>query len=105
MEKARFFSTRYVMSFRFYSNAMSQASRSFAAGIFIVGLLLIGFGVIIIALPEIFAALAAMVFALAGIGCLTMGLKIFLAQRRLDKLNSDDPETLCRKNVRIRTEE
>ena len=93
------------MNFRFYSNAMSQASRSFAAGIFIVGLLLIGFGVIIIALPEIFAALAALVFAVAGIGCLTVGLKIFLAQRRLDKLNSDDSETPCRKNVRVRTED
>jgi len=104
-EAPAFFRKRYIMVFRFYSNAVSRASRSFAAGVFIVGLLLIGFGVIIIALPEIFAALAALVFAVAGIGCLTTAVKIFLAQRRLDKLNSDGSENVYRENVRIRIED
>jgi len=90
------------MSFRFYTNAISQASRSVAAGLFIVGLLLIGFGVIIIALPEIFAFLAAAVFFIAGIGCGTTAIKIFLAQRRLDKFSSDDSQSY-RKNVQIHT--
>ena len=41
------------MFFRYYTNAISQAGRSLAKGIFIVGLLLVGFGALILALPEI----------------------------------------------------
>jgi hypothetical protein len=92
------------MSFRFYTNALSQASRAVATGIFVTGLLLIGFGVIIIALPEIFALLAAAVFFIAGFGCAVTGLKIFLVQRRIDKINSDDSQGY-RENVQIHIEE
>ena len=80
------------MSFRFYTNVLSQASRTFAAGAFIVGLLLTGFGIIILALPEVFALLAAVVFFFAGIGCAVTGVKVFLAQRKLDRLDSDDSQ-------------
>jgi hypothetical protein len=92
------------MSFRFYTNIISQASRTVAAGIFIVGLLLIGFGVIIAALPEIFAYLAAAMFFIAGIGCGITAVKIFWAQRKLDKINSDDSRSY-RENVQIHIEE
>ena len=92
------------MSFRFYTNAISQASKSLAAGIFVVGLLLIGFAVIIAALPEIFAYLAAAVFFVAGIGSCITAVKIFLAQRKLDKITSDDPPG-HRENVHIHIEE
>ena len=92
------------MNFRFYTNAISQASRTIAAGIFIIGLLLIGFGIIIIALPEIFAFLAAAVFFIAGIGCGVTAIKIFWAQKKLDKIGSDDSEAY-RRNVRIHIEE
>ena len=92
------------MDFRFYTNAISQASRTVAAITFIVGLLLIGFGVIILALPEIFAFLAAVVFFIVGVGCGITAIKIFWAQRKLDKLSSDDSQGY-RKNVHIHTEE
>jgi hypothetical protein len=92
------------MSFRFYTNAISQASKSLAAGIFIVGLLLIGFAVIIAALPEIFAYLAAAVFFVAGIGSCVTAVKIFLAQKKLDKMTSEEPSDY-RENVRIHIEE
>jgi len=92
------------MSFRFYTNALSQVSKRVATGIFTVGLLLIGLGVIILALPEIFAFLAAAVFFVAGVGCAITAIKIFLVQRQLDKINSDDSGAY-RKNVRIHTEE
>ena len=95
------------MDFRFYTNAIAQASRSIAAVIFIAGLLLIGFGVIIIALPELFATLAAIVFSVAGVGCSIIAVKIFRAQRKLDEIgpygSQDYRET--RKNVRIHIEE
>jgi len=91
------------MPFRLYTNVLSQASRTAAAGIMIVGLLLMGFGVIIIALPELFALLAAMVFFIAGVACAITAIKIFWIQRRLDNLHPDDDLTAYRKNVRIHT--
>jgi len=96
------------MNFRFYTNAISQASRKVASGIFIVGLVLVGFGVIILALPEIFAFLAAAVFFIAGLGCAITAVKIFLAQRKLNKINKNnigDGSQGCRKNVQIHIEE
>jgi len=92
------------MSFRFYTNVISQASRTIAAGIFIVGLVLIGFGFMIYLLPRFFATLAAVVFFVTGAGCGITAVKIFLAQKKLDRLNSDDSQR-HRKNVQIRTEE
>ena len=92
------------MSFRFYTIAISQASRGIAAGIFILGLVLIGFALLIYALPKFFATLAAIVFFVAGLGCGITAVKIFLAQRKLDKLGSDDSDAY-RKNVQIHIEE
>lgn len=96
---------------------ISQASRGIAGGIFVLGLLLIGFGAIIIALPEVFAFLAAAVFFIVGLGCAITAAKIFLVQRRMDKISSTGPadrggsffcdlsEDGGRKNVRIHIEE
>lgn len=71
-----------VMSFRFYTNMISQASRSLASIILIVGLLLIGFGIIILAFPEVFAFIAAGLSFVAGLILCTTAVKIYLAQRR-----------------------
>ena len=92
------------MVFRYYSNAISQASRNVAAAIFIVGLLLIGFGVIIVALPKLFAYLMAGVFFIAGIGCGITAAKIFWAAKKMDKADSESPESY-RENVQIHIEE
>ncbi len=92
------------MPFRFYTNMLSQTSRSVASGIMMLGLLLIGFGITIIALPALFAYLAAMVFFVAGAGCAATALKIFWAQRRIDRFHDDDLD-VYRKNVRIHTGE
>ena len=92
------------MVFRYYTNAVSRASRSFAKGLFVIALLLMGFGVVILALPEIFAFLAAAVFFIIGIGCAVTAVKIYLAQRHIDKISSDDSGGY-RKNVQIRSEE
>jgi hypothetical protein len=80
---------------------MSQASRSVASGILVVGLLLIGFGTLILALPELFAFLAAAVFFIAGAGCATVAIKILWTQWRLDRMTSPDGSDAYRKNVRI----
>jgi hypothetical protein len=90
------------MVFRYYTNAVSQASRSVASAIMVVGLLLIGFGVLIIALPELFAFLAAAVFFIAGAGCGLTAFKIYWAQRQIDRMDSNQPQ-VYRQNVRIHT--
>ncbi len=92
------------MSFRFYTNVISQASRTVAATIFVAGLVLTGFGFMIYLLPRFFATLAAVVFFVAGLGCGITAVKIFLTLRQLDKLDSDNSGAY-RKNVQIHTEE
>jgi hypothetical protein len=92
------------MNFRFYTNAVSQASRTAASVIFTIGLLLTGFGVVILALPEIFAFLAAAVFFIAGLGFGITAFKIYMSQRRLNKMTPDESAGY-RKNVQIHTEE
>jgi hypothetical protein len=91
------------MSFRFYTNVISQASRNFAAGLFITGLLLIGFGFLVYILRDLFAVLASIVFFVAGLGCGITAVKIFWAQHKLDKINSEDPQGY-RENVQIHIE-
>ena len=76
----------------------SQATRGAAIFIFIIGLLLIGFGVVIIAFPKFFALLAAMIFFIAGLGCAGTALKIFFASRRM---RSSDSSENYRENVQI----
>jgi len=105
------------MSFRFYTNAISRASRAVAAAIFVTGLVLIGFGFMIYLLPKFFATLAAIVFFVAGVGCGTTAVKIFLIQRKMDKFDSGDSQIrrsalFCnlsqngsRENVRIHIED
>jgi hypothetical protein len=92
------------MPFRFYSTILSQASRRLAGGMFFAGLGLISFGLLIYLLPRFFAMLAAMVFFVVGITTCVTGIKIFFAQRHIDKeINNDSSE--YRKNVQIRVEE
>jgi len=69
-----------------------------------VGLLLVGFGILILALPALFAMLAAAVFFIVGAGCGVTAIKIFLTQRQLNKINSDDSQGY-RENVQIHIEE
>ncbi len=88
------------MGFRFYSNMVSQASRSLATGMFVIALMLVGFGVLILAMPEVFALLAAGVFFLAGVGCAWTALKIYVGQARMNRMMNQQPDD-GRRNVRI----
>ena len=92
------------MSFQFYSNVVSQASRRIAGGIFATGLMLIGFGLLIYLYPKFFATLAAMVFFAVGLGTCITALKIFAAQHRMNK-NINNESNEYRENVRIRIED
>ena len=88
------------MPFRFYTNLLSQASRTLAMSVLVVGLLLIGFGMLIMALPELFAFLAAAVFFIAGVGCAILAAKMLWARRRFEKHMSRQDDAY-RENVTI----
>ena len=92
------------MDFRFYTNAVSRASRTVAGAMFVFGLALVGFGFMIYLLPKLFATLAAIVFFVAGAGCAVTGARIFLAQRKLDRMDSSESAGY-RRNVQIHSEE
>ncbi len=96
--------TGVIMVFRGYTNVISQATKSFARGTLLLGLFLIGFGVLILALPAVFAFLAAMVFFIGGFGAVITAIKMYLANRKMEKLNSDGSEGY-RENVQVRIEE
>jgi hypothetical protein len=92
------------MGFGFYSNVVSQASRKVAGALFVAGLLLIGFGLLVYVLRDLFAILAALIFFVVGVGCCATGVKVFLAQRKLKRTIGDDSGGY-RENVEIHIEE
>ena len=82
---------------------ISQASRSFAKWLFIIGLMLVGFGLLVYWLRDIFAFIAAGIFIFAGFGCAVTAVKIYFSQKRFDKMADRGNEG--RENVRVRFEE
>jgi len=66
-------------------------------------MVLVGFGFLIYLLPKFFAALAAMVFCMVGIGCFFTAIKIFMATR--NQQSNMNPTQDYRENVRIRIED
>ena len=88
--------------FKLYSNFVSQASKHLAIGAFIVGMSLIGIGVIIWALPKVFAGIAALVFCFSGIGCIVSAAKILLTVRKADSCTNCNFESdSTRINVKV----
>jgi hypothetical protein len=90
------------MSFQFYSNMISQTSRRLAGGIFVTGLAMISFGLLIYVMPKFFATIAAFFFFIIGFGTCGTAIKMFIAQRQIDKTIHKSEE--YRENVKIRIE-
>ena len=91
------------MTFKFYSNPFSQITKGFSKGLFVVGLLLIGFGTLVWILKEVFALIAAAIFMLAGLACCTNAVRLYFASRNSYK-NNDDNSAGRSDNVRIHSE-
>jgi predicted lipid-binding transport protein (Tim44 family) len=92
------------MLFRYYTNAVSQATKAVAKGILLAGLVLVGLGVLILALPELFAALVAALLIVAGLGCVVTAGRIFFQNRRMERQDPNGRDAY-RKNVQIHIEE
>ena len=85
------------MFFKFRSSEISKATNSIAAGIFVVGMMLIGFGILIFALPKLFAWLAAGVFFMAGISVIGYAIRLFVTIKKMQNMGEDG----YRQNVEI----
>src|SRR6056297_1181005 len=89
-----------MFNFNFYSNQLPQATRSMAAGTFFVGLMIIGFGLLVFILKDIFAFLAAFLFGLIGLSVIGFSIKLFIASWMMNRPRKG-PDDQYRKNVRI----
>ena len=89
------------MVFRYYSNPFSQITKGFSKGLFVVGLLLIGFGALVWVLKEVFALIAAAIFMLAGVGCCSNAIRLYFASRKSYQ-NNDDNSAGRSDNVKVR---
>jgi len=89
------------MTFKYSSNPFGQLSKGLAKGMFVVGLLLIGFGVLVYILKEVLAVIAAAIFVVVGIGCCINAVRMFIFSGTVTKHNG--PQEQFRENVRIHT--
>ena len=85
--------------FRFHSNIFSQATRGLAKGSFIGGLLLIGFGMLVFVLRDVFAFIAAAIFFMTGFSAILYSIKLFWVSGQMKK--SGDSRDEHRENVHI----
>lgn len=88
------------MFFNFYSSSFSQLSKGYAKVLFIVGLLLIGFGMLVWIFKEVLAVIAATIFIIVGGICCFNAIRIFIGTIKTDK---DDGGRSS--NVKIRIEQ
>ena len=80
----------------FQGNPFQQATRGLAKGSLVMGLLLIGFGMLVFVLRDLFAILAAGLFFLAGFSAIGYAIRLFIAQHKMK-----DDQGGYRKNVEI----
>jgi len=76
------------MFFRFYPNSFNQLSKNYAKGLFVVGLLLIGFGTLVWILKEVLAVIAAAIFIVVGCICCFNAIRIFTSAIKTNKDNN-----------------
>lgn len=88
--------------FRFFyqGDPMREAGKTLAKGALVLGLFLIGFGMLVFILRDLFAFLAAAVFFMAGFSAIGYAVRIFWATRGRNRRS--DP---YRDNVQIRFED
>ena len=93
-----------MFRFFFSQDPFSQATKGLTKGSLITGLLLIGFGMLVFILRDIFAFLAAAIFFMAGFSAIGYSIKLYLAMRKLSGPGHKG-ESAYRENVRIHVEE
>jgi sugar phosphate permease len=89
------------MFFKLYSDSFNQISKGYAKGLFVVGLLLIGFGTLVWLFKEVLALIAAAIFVVVGAGCCFNAVRIFFSTWKSGKSEDDGRSA----NVKIHIEQ
>ena len=89
-----------MFRFLFSQDAASQVTKGLAKGSLITGLFLIGFGMLVFILRDLFAFLAAAIFFMAGFSAIGYAIRLFIASGK-----GRNKDAAYRENVSIRTEE
>ena len=93
-----------MLRFFFSQGPFSEAGKGLAKGSLITGLFLIGFGMLVFILRDIFAFLAAAIFFMAGFSAIGYAIRLYLAMRKL-RGPGQKRENAYRENVQIHVEE
>lgn len=89
------------MFFNFYSSSFSQITKSYAKWLFVAGLFLIGFGILVWIFKEVLALIAAAIFIIVGVVCCFNAIKIFIKSMKSGK---DDDSGDRSDNIKIHIE-
>lgn len=89
-----------MLRFFVRGNPMSTATGGLAKGSLLAGLFLIGFGMLVFILRDIFAFVAAAVFFLAGFSAIGYAIRLFVLQYKMKKSDG-----VYRSNVEVRFED
>ena len=85
-----------MFRFFFSQDTASQVTKGMAKGSLITGLFLIGFGMLVFVLRDLFAFLAAAIFFMAGFSAIGYAIRLFMLSHK-----SKGGESAYRENVRI----
>lgn len=92
------------MLFNFYSNSFSGISKSFARGLFVTGLLIFGFGILVWVFKEVLAIIAAAIFMVVGVSCCLKAIRMYYLAWKFGKNNNNDNNAGRSENVKIHIE-
>jgi hypothetical protein len=84
----------------FDGNPFRQATQGLAKGSLITGLFLIGFGMLVFVLRDLFAFIAAAIFFMAGFSAIAYAIRLFILQWKMRK-----DKAVYREGVEVHFEE
>lgn len=74
-----------MFQFFFQGDPLRRATKSMAKGSLVGGLVLIGLGLLVWVLKDIFAIIAMVIFFMAGFSAIGYSLRLFIAQYRMKR--------------------
>jgi hypothetical protein len=80
-----------MFRFIFQGDPLRRATKSMAKGSLFGGLILIGLGLLVWVLKEIFAIIAMIIFFMAGFSAIGYSIRLFIAQYRMKKRGDTYP--------------
>jgi len=92
------------MMFNFYSNSFSGISKSFAKGLFVTGLLIFGFGLLVWIFRQVLAVIAAAIFMVVGVSCCLKAIRMYYLAWKFGRNSNDDNNAGRSPNVKIHIE-